>query len=67
MSTSMLFDGPQRHRGWSVATVAAATEDVAAGVVHVSDIDAADFRMVGVVVSEAMAGTRGEGEGVQAG
>ena len=63
----MLFDGPQRHRGWSVATVAAATEDVAAGVVHVSDIDAADFETVGVVASETTVCARGEGEGVQAG
>ena len=65
--TSALFDGPQCRGGWSVAAIATATEDVATRVVYTSDIDAADFGMVGVVASEATAGTRGEGEGAQAG
>jgi hypothetical protein len=42
------------------AAVAIAADTVAARVIHVSDIDAADFGTVGDVVSETTAGTRGE-------
>ena len=66
-STSPLFNRPQHHRGWTVAAIAAAADDVAARVVHMSDIDAADFGAVGGAASEAMAGARGEGEAVQVG
>jgi hypothetical protein len=49
------------------AAVAVAADTVATRVIHMSDIDAADYRTVGNVVSETMVGTRGEGEGMQAG
>ena len=49
------------------AAVAVAANTVASRVIHMSDIDAADFGTVGDVASETTVGTRGEGEGTQAG
>jgi hypothetical protein len=66
-STSLLFGGPWRHGGWSIAAVAAAADDVAARVVHASDIDAADFGAVSDATGKTTVGARGEGEGTQAG
>jgi hypothetical protein len=69
--TSPLFNRPQHRRGWTIAAVAAAiataADNVAARVVHVSDINAADFGAVGGAMSKAMAGARGEGEAAQVG
>ena len=49
------------------AAVAVAADTVAARVIHMSDINAADYGTVGDVISETTAGARGEGEGTQAG
>ena len=45
------------------AAVAIAANTVATRVIHMSDINAADYRTVGDVMSETIAGVRGEGEG----
>jgi hypothetical protein len=45
------------------AAVAVAADTVATRVIHMSDINAADYGTVGDVVSETIAGARGEGEG----
>ena len=63
----MLFDGPQCYGEWCSAVITIAANAIATRVIHASDINTADFGMVGDVMSETTVGVRGTSEGALAG